>query len=235
MDRILIVEDTTEFQMLIRRALAPTGADLIFASTAETARVALRSETYSLVILDIGLPDGDGFNLCQEIQNEATHKHTPIIFLTGKQEPTDVVAGFSLGAEDYVTKPFHPLALRARVEARLRSRNDRVEKSTVLDVGSLRVDLAQMRTTQASDGQEVALTPTEFKILYYLAKNKDHVLSRDQILDQVRGKSVNVSDRTVDTHISTLRRKIAGSGVLIEAVPNAGYRLTSVKPGVNAA
>lgn len=229
MDRILIVEDTAEFQLLIRRALGPLAAELAFAGSCAEALAAVRQGSFNLVLLDLGLPDGDGFALCQEIQNTPGFSETPIIFLTGKNDPSAIVAGFSLGAEDFVTKPFNPLALRARVEARLQKRRDRKERGEIVEVGGLRADLGKMEgfVAKGTEWRALELTPTEFKILHHLARNAERVLSRDRILVLVWGEGADVYDRTVDSHVSSLRKKLAGAGAdaAIESVTNEGYRL----------
>ncbi|MBS1963270.1 MAG: response regulator transcription factor [Bdellovibrionales bacterium] len=222
---ILVVEDSPEYQLLIRRALAPLGHPLHFAASVAEARSAVGDGRFVLVVLDVGLPDGDGFTLCQEFKSDPRLNDAPFIFLTGKQEASDVVTGFSLGAEDFIAKPFHPVALRARVEYRLKRRVAQDDGKIVLEIGGILVDLSEMRARRKDDGREFPLTRTEFKILYQLAKNVDRVLSRERILELVWGTEVKVIDRTVDTHVSALRRKIAGCGIAIEPVSGEGYRL----------
>ncbi len=227
MERILIVEDTAETQLLIGRALKPLRAELIFASTVAEGLKLIRSNSYSLILLDIGLPDGTGYSLCHEVQNDSALAQTPVIFLTGKLGPEDAVAAFSMGADDFITKPFNPLAFRARIEGRLQKARDRRDSAETIELGNLRVELTKMKATlgNGQKARELSLTPTEFKILYQFFRKPEFIYSRDRILDLVWGSGADVVDRTIDTHISSLRKKIRGSGILIEPVLNEGYCL----------
>jgi two-component system phosphate regulon response regulator PhoB len=230
MKRILSVEDNAELQILIEGAL--DDAQVVTAATLAQARRELeRDADWSLILLDVELPDGDGIAFYASLKQDPRFKAVPVIVLTGKSEVAHKVLAFSLGVEDYITKPFDVLELRARVEARIRKAREGAGDDRVR-VYDLVLSRAQQRVwLQCDHGhlEPVSLTSLEFRILSLFARHFDRIYSREMLLDEVWGHDVHVVDRTVDSHISHLRRKIAPSRLTIEAVAGEGYRLTQRK------
>lgn len=220
MKRVLVVEDCADQQELVARALGDEYRLAQSASLRE-ARRALEREVPDLVLLDVSLPDGSGYRFCCELRDDPRTRALPVIFLTGRGEAVDKAMAFSLGADDYVEKPFHPLELRARMQARLRPRD-----SGVLRAGALEIHPGAYRAFAVERGvrRELDLTPREFRILHLLASHPDRVFSRGQLLAAVWGDT-QVTERTVDTHISNLRSKLGAAGRGLETLRGAGYRL----------
>jgi DNA-binding response OmpR family regulator len=201
---VLLVEDEPSVGELVRGYLARDGYTVLWVRSGEEAIVELGRHPVRLVLLDIGLPDTNGFDVCREIRQRS---QVPIVMLTARDEEPDRIVGFELGADDYVTKPFSPRELVARIRAILR----RSEPSTkgganLLRVGDVEVDLD--RHEVRLDGQVVALAARELDLLAYLAQNEGLVLSRRQLLDGVWGADGFGDDRTVDVHVRQLRKKL---------------------------
>lgn len=224
--KVLVVEDVLDIQMIIEACLN-SSAQLIRAASKAEAVEKLNAHKIDLVLLDVSLPDGDGFNLCSEIKSIDSWANIPIFFLTGKVNTVDKVMAFNLGAEDYITKPFDPMELKARVEAKLRQIQKNLETS-VTTHGPLRIDSTRQTVEVSVDGQWHALpmTFTEFKLMTYFAKHIDHVLSRNQIIEYVWGTGVHVIDRNVDSHVSSLRKKLTPHSRLIKSVHGLGYKFS---------
>jgi DNA-binding response OmpR family regulator len=221
---ILLVEDSPEFQKLVSRSLGHH--KITVAESVDEASRLLRQTRFDLVLLDISLPKRDGYALLSEIQSDAELSGVPVICLTGKTEVTDKVTAFSLGADDYIVKPFHPIELKARVDGRLNKHGRRVESESLLKVANLEIDRTTHRVT-VRDGRaerEVKLTQTEFKLLCLLVARPEQVYSRDQLLVAAWGEDADVLDRAVDVHLCSLRKKLGVCGAAIEAVPGIGYR-----------
>ncbi len=237
MNKILLIEDSKEFQLLTAKALQSPVNALTIASSFEEAKSCLSREKFDLILLDVGLPDGDGFSICQELQNSPQTASIPVIFLTGKNTSTDIIAGFSVGAEDFVTKPFEALSFRARIEAKLRKIKALETKEEVIREGDLFINVPQMKVyfLNKETKEDLQLTPTEFKLLRHLVKSPERVFSREQLLNSVWGESVTVSDRTIDVHVSSLRRKLGEYGKSIQAVQNMGYRFRPLQKQNKAA
>jgi DNA-binding response OmpR family regulator len=177
-----------------------------------------------LFILDLMLPDIDGLELCKKLKSDQVTKHIPIILLTAKQDETDKVLGLEMGADDYVTKPFSPKELIARVKAVLR-RGKELEAGGVIRIGGLvSLDL-QRREVRGVEGEIIELTRTEFDILTSLALKKGWVFSREKLLNEIWGDSVYVGDRNIDVHVRHLRSKLGKAGELIINVRGIGYKL----------
>ena len=230
MSEILLVEDSPEFQLLVKKSLGD-GQRLTTVGTAAEARRALAEKRFDLVILDITLPDGDGFELCTELRQEAGTADTPILFLTGRNSVTDKVNGFQRGGDDYVVKPFEPLEFRARVEARLRRKAALPSKETLeghISRGDLKVSVAYQKAFLAENrgDRDLGLTPIEFKLLFYFMRNEGSIVSRQQLLAAVWGNDVHVIDRIIDRHVCSLRQKLSNRASYIETVPRAGYRFS---------
>lgn len=222
MKNILCVEDNAEIQILVEAALDQHHVTL--ARTLAEAKAALKKTTYDLVILDLELPDGDGMKFLAEIGDG---NEIPVFILTGRTETANKVIAFSLGVDDFISKPFDPLELRARVNAKLKKTSTQADQQAVLKLKDLTIDVEKQRVTIAKAGspENVSLTSIEFRLLLTFARSPDRVFSRAQLLDKVWGSDIAVTDRTVDTHVGHLRKKIAASQVKIETVLNEGYRL----------
>jgi two-component system, OmpR family, alkaline phosphatase synthesis response regulator PhoP len=219
---ILVVDDEPKIVKLTRDYLEKDGFRVISAGDGAAALSLARHERPDLVILDIMLPSLDGWEVCRSLRRETG---VPIIMLTARSEESDQVVGLELGADDYVTKPFSPRALVARVRALLRRAKGQVEPPSVLRVGDLEIDLAAHRVQLA--GEEVHLTPNEFKLLEVLAGHPGQLFSREHLVDHLHGASFDSFDRSIDSHIKNLRRKLEtgpGRPRLIETVYGAGYR-----------
>jgi two-component system phosphate regulon response regulator PhoB/two-component system alkaline phosphatase synthesis response regulator PhoP len=183
----------------------------------------LKEETPDLLILDLMLPDADGFEICKCIKKDENFSSMPIVMLTAKAEETDKVLGLELGADDYVTKPFSPKELVARIKAVLRRQGEEGQTRKIRVGDLLDVDLEKYQVTVK--GEPISLTPTEFRILKLLSSKKGWVFSRDQILDYLWGNEKVVLDRTVDVHIRNLRGKLGPARRYIKNVRGIGYKL----------
>jgi DNA-binding response OmpR family regulator len=215
---VMIVEDEPNIGALIRTYLERAGYSALWVRCGEDALVELRRHPVKLVILDIGLPGIDGFEVCRQIAGEV-----PVIMLTARDEEADRVAGLEVGADDYVAKPFSPRELTARVKAVLRraGRAGDGERGDVLAVGPL--TLARSAREVRVDGAEVELTQREFDLLEYLLRHPGQVVTRDQLLETVWGFRSPGETRTVEVHIAQLRKKL-GHRDLIRTVRGLGYK-----------
>jgi len=217
--------------MLVEKTLGKRHG-LTCVSTLAEATEALGSASFDVLLLDVMLPDGDGFQFCARARAEGKLETTSVIFLTGKSELSEKLMGFSLGAEDYIVKPFEPLELKARVEARVRSRRTGVESARRMELENLRIDLGTQKILKkdgSSSWQEIDFTPREFSVLVYLARKPDQVYSRNSIIDAVWGPNVHVFDRTIDTHLCNIRKKLSDTEYMVESVHGVGYRLKQRK------
>jgi len=225
---LLVVEDSPEVRMVVDRSLN-RDHEVITTASLNEARKALSMREVDLVILDIGLPDGSGLEFCKSLQEAEETRDLPVIFLTGKGEVQDRVAGLSSGAEDYIVKPFHPLELKARVETRLSKVQNRRQVGDQLRRGRVHMDVVlqkvQIEPEGGGAGVTLDLTPIEFKLLMFFMKSPDHVFPRDELIEAVWGDGVHVVRRAVDAHVSNLRKKIRGSGYTVKSVHGVGYRL----------
>lgn len=202
MARILIVEDESSIALGLEDDLRLEGYETEVIADGETAVGRVREGAFDLVILDVMLPKKDGLQVCRELRKRGLR--TPIIMLTAKTQESDKVLGLEIGADDYVTKPFSPMELRARVKAVLR--RSAGETPEVFCFGDCEVDFVRFEVRRT--GKAVNLTPLEFKLLTALVRSRGRALSRDQLLDLVWGSETFISDRVIDTHITNLRKKI---------------------------
>ena len=223
---ILVVEDEPGIQEVLKFNLGQHGHDVIVADDAESAMSRLRGALPDLILLDWMLPGMPGIDLARRIRADGRLKNIPIIMLTARVEERDKIAGLETGADDYVTKPFSPRELMARIKAVLRRRAPQMTEDEV-EIGGLRLDPLGHRVF--GDGQALNLGPTEFRLLHYLMTHPERVYSRSQLLDQVWGDHVFVEERTVDVHIRRLRSALEATGHdrLIQTVRGAGYRLSA--------
>lgn len=227
MMKILLVEDSPDCQNLIQLALGKKHF-LRTVSSAEDARDELHHNPYDLLILDIELPGIDGIRFCAEIKASEQLENLPIIFVSSRDGIEDKVLGFSVGADDYIQKPFDLRELHARVEAKLRRRIQEKERQENYVCGAFRVNINQQKiflVTDAGD-QDLELSSLEFKLLLYFLNHEGHILSRSQIIDRVWGQGTFIGERTVDTHVYILRKKLDAKSGYIRAVPGEGYKFT---------
>lgn len=225
--RVLLVEDEEAHRLVIRKALHGH-CELDVASSFAEGLSQLEKNRYELFILDIMLGDGDGFDLCGRIRKMPEYKKTPVMFLTAKNEVSSKVLGFTLGADDYVVKPCDPAELRARMEAKIRWVRSESENARIFTQGpfDFHLDMQRLDVHLQDKVDTIELTPLEFKLFYFLASHKDHVVSRERILDEVWGKTTNVLDRSVDTYVASLRRKLASHKKCIKSVHGVGYKFS---------
>ncbi len=225
--KILLIEDSKDYQILISETLSPHSVRI--AGSAKDALHELHQTSFDLILLDIGLPDKSGFTLLSEIQSNPTSASIPIICITGKNGVSDKVTAFSLGADDYLPKPFDLAELKARVDSKLMKYFRQNESTHVIRIGNLKLDLNSHLVTisgQGESGEEILLTQTEFKLLVLFSKHPSRLFTRQKILQEIRGNSIKVSDRVIDVHLCSLRKKIKDSNLRITPVTGEGYRLT---------
>jgi DNA-binding response OmpR family regulator len=222
MPHILVVEDDADIGALIGHYLERAGHRVERLSSGNDVLPRLRSSPADLVILDLMLPGMDGLLVCQAMRAEPATAAIPIIMLTARGDESDRVSGLELGADDYVTKPFSPKELNARVAALLR-RTSRAATGAPLRYGSITLDADRHHV--ALDGEEVRLTAKEFLLLQYLVQHKGRVLSRDLLLSDVWGYQYTGGTRTVDVHIRRLREKLPPLSDAIETIKQFGYKL----------
>lgn len=221
--RILVVEDEDDIRELLRYNLQKEGYQLTCVVSGEAAIDKACSDVPDLILLDLMLPGQDGFEVCKELKKTPATQKIPIIMLTAKGEESDVVTGLELGAADYVTKPFSPRILIARVRAVLRRRAVRpAAESDVLRVHNMVIHPG--RHEVLLDGQAVPFTATEFRMLHFLARRPGWVFTRYQIVDAVHGPDYPVTDRSVDVQIVGLRKKLGKAGEYLETIRGVGYR-----------
>lgn len=224
--RLLVVEDSSEMAMLIRAALALLSVEIILVGTVAAAKQLIDQRVFSLFIFDLRLPDGDGFSLVSYVRSLGGYRDTPIMMLSAASDLECKVSALRLGADDYLCKPFQPLELRARVERMLN--RSRVTQDSGVVHGPCGMTLDPSKNLVQMKGGEVALSlsNTEFRLLATLARRPDVHFSRQQLLDLVWGAGVAVTDRTIDTHIYTIRKKLGEFGRLIKSVPGVGYTMS---------
>ena len=224
---ILVVEDDTDIQQLVSYNLIRAGFNVTCADTGEEALQLLERERFDAMVLDLMLPGRDGIEVCRAVREQQATRGLPVIMLTAKGEEDDIITGLGCGADDYVTKPFSPRVLVARIEAALRRAPEAARRPDDGDgvIARNGMEIHPGRHEVRVDGENVHLTASEFTILALLAERPGWVFSRQQIIDQVRGYDYSVTPRAVDVQIFGLRRKLGPAGSCIETVRGIGYRL----------
>ena len=226
-DTIYIVEDEPDISELMSLNIENAGLSAVSFPDIAGFRSALSEKKPSLVILDIMLPDGDGMELCKELKKERSTANMPVIMVTARGDEIDRVLGLELGADDYITKPFSPRELVARVKNVLRRNlpdGSMSEDDMFIDLGSsLSIDVRRHQVM--ADGEYIDLTATEFNILVLLSRRKGWVFTREQILDHLWGDDKAVTDRTIDVHVNHLREKLGPHGGLLKNIRGVGYKL----------
>lgn len=224
MKKILVVDDEPKIIQLTQDYLENAGFSVISAGDGEDALVVIQAEKPDLVVLDLGLPGMDGLDVCRSIRKAS---NLPIIMLTARDEETDKLVGLELGADDYITKPFSPKELVARVRSVLRRSELAQEEREVIRVGDVTLDLPRMRVTVGGD--EIDLTATEFQLLQALASQPGRIFTRSQLLNAVHGVAIESYERAIDAHIKNIRRKlepVPREPRYIQTVYGVGYRFS---------
>ena len=223
--KILIIEDEPDIRKTLEYNISREGYEVISASSLSEAKQNLESSSFSLLLLDLMLPDGSGLDLFRELKQDKSKSSMPVIILTAKDDEVDKVVGFELGADDYVTKPFSVRELILRVKAVLKrgvSKSDNVEVER--QFGELKIDVDSHEVFV--NDEQISLTALEFKLLRQLVDRRGRVQSRDQLLSDVWGYSSDVTTRTVDTHIKRLREKLGDMGKYVQTIRGVGYKFT---------
>ena len=221
--RILVVDDEEDLLELISYNLTKEGYRVSTAASGEEAMREARSNPPDLIVLDLLLPSVDGLEVCKLLKSDSRTKHVPIVMLTAKGEEADVVSGLELGADDYITKPFSPRVLAARIKAVLRRKSqDHPERDAAIQAHELVIHPGRHEVLAA--GTPLVLTLTEFRLLHFLAQRPGWAFSRTQIVDAVKGDDYPVTERSVDVQVAGLRKKLGTYGEYIETVRGVGYR-----------
>ena len=223
--KILIIEDEPDIRKTLEYNISREGYKVVCASSLSKGKEHINSSDFSLILLDLMLPDGSGLDLCREIKSDKDKSSTPIIILTAKDDEVDKVVGFELGADDYVTKPFSVRELILRIKAVLKRG---AEKKETLEVqrqfGELFMDIDSHEVFV--NNEQIILTALEFRLLRQLVDRRGRVQSRDQLLSDVWGYSSEVTTRTVDTHIKRLREKLGTMGKYVQTIRGVGYKFS---------
>lgn len=225
-ERILFVEDSRQIQMVVEATLSPVYSVVLASSIAEAVTVMDDDRGYDLILLDVVLPDGTGFDLCDQIRAKKNLATVPVIFLTGQTDLDAKLKGFSSGADDYLVKPFEPQELLARVTARLKQSRALRTQASNFHIDGFQVDLSTQKIFRVrSDGQreDLNLTPNELKLFAHLLRNPGQAFPREKLLRELWGDDVHVTERTVNTHISSLRKKLGDKAESVRFVPAQGY------------
>jgi DNA-binding response OmpR family regulator len=233
LQRILLIDDSPDVHLLVKASLHSENVETFSAHSTEEALRLFRENRIDLILLDIGLPTSDGFELYTQLKVLPGFDNTSVIFLTAAQDVQSKVAAFELGAEDYIVKPFNVTEFRARIAARLKKIRSAQQGGSVFMLGTFELDLAAQKAflvgtsagNQNRPRKELGLTPIEFKLLLLFCRNEGINLSREKILESVWGPEIHVYDRTVDTHVSSLRKKLLEQSKTIQSVSGVGYRL----------
>jgi two-component system phosphate regulon response regulator PhoB len=226
--QILVVEDEAEIRELISLLLLRQGHSVQQCASVPEALAALQKNSCDLIVLDWMLPEVSGIDMLKQLTRTSTQtgQKIPVLMVTAKAEPENIVEGLEAGADDYITKPFEPSIFTARVKALLRRGQTKVQPATtkeVVTVGALTINMATYEVN--CSGENIHLTPSEFKILSTMASNQGRVLTRDQLIEVVQGEGISVTGRTVDTHVFGLRKKLGDCADWIETIRGVGYRV----------
>jgi DNA-binding response OmpR family regulator len=222
--KVLCVEDDFTIQVLIEESLPEF--DVITAANLKMAEIELAKHVFDAILLDIELPDGDGLKFFTKLTHDHKHKKVPTLFLSSHSDITNKLMAFSIGADDFITKPFDPRELHARLISKVKKMQSEEEIKKIRRIGNLEIDFDRQKVFHLSKEKQkdLSLTAIEIKILTMLSKRLEQVYSREQILTSVWGETT-ITDRTVDSHIAHLRTKISDSNVVIDTVKNFGYRI----------
>ena len=223
-ERVLVVDDEEDLLELINYNLSKEGYRVMCVASGERAIKEAQTQLPDLIVLDLMLPRVDGLEVCRQLKSDPKTKHIPVIMLTAKTQEADVVSGLELGADDYITKPFSPRVLVARIKAVLRRKLQvpSTEDHQVIRIDELVIHPGRHEVTLA--GEQLQLTYTEFRLLQFLAAKPGWAFTRNQIVDAVKGEDYPVTERSVDVQVTGLRKKLGDSAHYIETVRGVGYR-----------
>jgi two-component system phosphate regulon response regulator PhoB len=224
---ILVIEDEPDIRKTLEYNISREGHKVLTAGSIHDAEKILQSQSLSLILLDLMLPDGSGLDFCRKLKTNSKTESIPVIILTAKDDEVDKVVGFELGADDYVTKPFSVRELLLRIKAVLK--RGEVKKDIVeveRQFGDLKIDIESHEVYV--DEMQIELTALEFKLLKQLVETRGRVQSRDQLLSEVWGYSAEVTTRTVDTHIKRLRNKLGSMGKYVQTIRGVGYKFSRI-------
>ena len=225
--KILVIEDEPDIRRNLEYNISREGFNVITAGSLSEAEEVVNSNSLSLILLDLMLPDGSGLDLCKKFKSNSKTDSIPIIILTAKDDEVDKVVGFELGADDYVTKPFSVRELVLRIKAILKRGQTKKEVVEVeRQFGDLKIDIESHEVFV--DSVQIDLTSLEFKLLNQLVETRGRVQSRDQLLQEVWGYSAEVTTRTVDTHIKRLRNKLGSMGKYVQTIRGVGYKFARI-------
>ena len=225
--KILVIEDEPDIRRNLEYNISREGFNVLTAGSLSEAEEIVNSNSLSLILLDLMLPDGSGLDLCKKFKSNSKTESIPIIILTAKDDEVDKVVGFELGADDYVTKPFSVRELILRIKAILKRGQTKKEVVEVeRQFGDLKIDIESHEVFV--DSVQIDLTALEFKLLNQLVETRGRVQSRDQLLQDVWGYSAEVTTRTVDTHIKRLRNKLGSMGKYVQTIRGVGYKFARI-------
>ena len=225
--KILVIEDEPDIRRNLEYNISREGFNVLTAGSLSEAEEIVNSNSLSLILLDLMLPDGSGLDLCKKFKSNSKTESIPIIILTAKDDEVDKVVGFELGADDYVTKPFSVRELILRIKAILKRGQTKKEVVEVeRQFGDLKIDIESHEVFV--DSVQIDLTALEFKLLNQLVETRGRVQSRDQLLQDVWGYSAEVTTRTVDTHIKRLRNKLGSMGKYVQTIRGIGYKFARI-------
>jgi len=219
---VLIIDDEEDLIELVRYNLEKEGFEVVGAGDGESGLSKAVKTKPDVIIIDLMLPGIDGLEVCRLLRSRSETSRIPLIMLTARSDESDRVVGLELGADDYITKPFSPRELAARVKALLRRIHGFQQQKSLIRCGDLSIDCSSHEIT--CNGSAVGLTATEYRLLQFMASNPGRVFSRNAIIEKVLGRDVTVLDRTIDVHIMALRRKLGKCGQWIETIRGFGYR-----------
>ncbi|MDH4036465.1 MAG: response regulator [Candidatus Krumholzibacteria bacterium] len=223
-EKIVVIEDEDDILEVIAYNLKREGYEVITSTSGEDGLEKIEKSSPQLVVLDLMLPEIDGLELCRKLKSDPLTRSIPVIMVTAKGEESDVVLGLGVGADDYVTKPFSPRELVARVKAVLRRSRARPEGDSRERIARGGVVIDPQRHDVQVDGEPVLLTATEFRLLHFLATHPGRVFTRDHLLTRVIGEDAIVIDRNIDVHVRAIRKKLGAHRELIETIRGVGYR-----------
>ncbi len=221
---ILIIEDEADIRNLLQYNLEKDGFRTVPVASGEDGLQLVRNESPDIILLDLMLPGIDGLEMCRILKADRKTSNIPIVMLTAKGEESDIVAGLELGADDYITKPFSPKVVIARIRAVMRRRSSR-PATGIEPIKIHGIEIHPGKRSVIVDGRHVDFTPTEFEIIYFLATHPGWVFTRYQIVDAIRDEVAAVTDRSVDVQIVGVRRKLGDFGDIVETVRGVGYRM----------
>jgi len=225
---VLVIDDEADLIELMRYNLGKEGFDVLEAGDGETGLFLAAREKPDVIVVDLMLPGMDGLEVCRLLRAEGETSRIPIIILTAKASESDRVIGLELGADDYVTKPFSPRELAARVKALIRRSSGFRQQAAIIKWGRLTIDPASHEVF--CGGRAVELTATEYRLLHFLASHPGYVYSRGAIIDGALGRDITILERTIDVHLMALRRKLGKCGEWIETIRGFGYRFRGKFP-----